>query len=232
MSENTLQRIKQYIDYKGVRVSAFERKIGMSNGSFASQLKKNKTIGLDKLENIVKIYPEIDLDWLLTGSGNMIKLNILEENDGRFYKKIGKSEENTDIPLYDIQTTSGIIDLFGDNENQKPEDFIRVPKTSNCDGALYVAGDSMYPLLKSGDIVMYKKIFNLENNIIWGEMYLIYVNNDGNESFFTRYLKQSERESYVQFVAQNPDHQTIEFPVSSIKALALVKGFIRVNSLF
>lgn len=91
MAETTLQRIKQYIDYKGVRVSAFERKIGMSNGSFASQLKKNKTIGLDKLENIVKIYSDIDLDWLLSGSGNMIKLNILEENDGRFYKKIGKS---------------------------------------------------------------------------------------------------------------------------------------------
>nr|WP_276598329.1 S24 family peptidase [Flavobacterium azizsancarii] len=162
----------------------------------------------------------------------MIKLNILEENDRRFYKKLDKVEENPDLPLYDIQTTAGIIYLFGDNENQKPVEFISVPKTSNCDGALYVTGDSMHPLLKSGDIALYKKIFNLQNNIIWGEMYLIYVNNYGNESFFTRYLKQSERESYVQFVALNPDHQTIEFPVSSIKALALVKGFIRVNSLF
>ncbi|MGE6353318.1 hypothetical protein ACQKCJ_05510 [Flavobacterium sp. NPDC079362] len=78
MLENTLQRIKQYIDYKGIRVSAFEREIGMSNGSFASQLKKNKTIGLDKLENIIKRYPDIDLNWLLTGTGYMIKLNILE----------------------------------------------------------------------------------------------------------------------------------------------------------
>ncbi|MDA6070681.1 S24 family peptidase [Flavobacterium sp. AC] len=213
-------------------MSAFEREIGMSNGSFASQLKKNKTIGLDKLENIIKRYPDIDLNWLLTGTGYMIKLNILEENDRRFYKKLDKVEENPDLPLYDIQTTAGIIYLFGDNENQKPVEFISVPKTSNCDGALYVTGDSMHPLLKSGDIALYKKIFNLQNNIIWGEMYLIYVNNYGNESFFTRYLKQSERESYVQFVALNPDHQTIEFPVSSIKALALVKGFIRVNSLF
>ncbi|WP_428229969.1 S24 family peptidase [Flavobacterium sp.] len=232
MTENTIQRIKKYIDLKGIRVSVLEREVGMSNGSFASQLKNNKTIGLDKLENIVKKYTDINLEWLLTGEGDMLKFDILEEKDGRLYKKTNKTEDNPEIPVYDIQTTAGIIDLFGNNENQKPVDFIRIPKISNCDGALYVVGDSMHPLLKSGDIVLYKKIFNLEHNIIWGEMYLIYVNNDDNEYFFTRFLKQSERESYVQFVAQNPEHQTLEFPLSSIKTLALVKGSVRINSQF
>jgi phage repressor protein C with HTH and peptisase S24 domain len=231
MSENTIQRIKQYIDFKGIRVSVFEREVGMSNGSFASQLKNNKTIGLDKLENIINKYSDINYEWLLTGNGDMIRLNILEESKASLYKKTNK-EDNAIIPLYDIQTTEGIIDLFGPNEYQKATDYIRIPKISECDGAIYITGDSMSPLLKSGDIVAYKKIFNLEQNIVWGEMYLVYVNNDGNESFFTRFLKQSDRESYVQFVAQNPHHQTIEFPVSSIKALALVKGSIRINSLF
>lgn len=232
MTVNTIQRIKQYIDFKGIRVSAFEREVGMSNGSFASQLKNNKTIGLDKLENILSKYQDINLEWLFTGDGDMIKLNVLKETDTRLYKKTDKNSKKLDIPLYDIQTTAGIIDLFGNNEDQKPVDFIRVPKISEFDGALYVTGDSMSPLLKSGDIVVYKKIFNLVSNIIWGEMYLIYINNDGNETFFTRYIKQSDRESYVQFVSQNPHHQTIEFPISSIKALALVKGLVRINSQF
>lgn len=231
MVENTIQRIKQYIDFKGVRVSAFEREVGMSNGSFASQLKNNKTIGLDKLENILNRYTDINIEWLLTGNGDMVNFDVLQERRASLYKKTNK-KDNAEIPLYDIQSTEGIIDLFGNNENQKPVDYIRIPKISECDGALYVTGDSMYPLLKSGDIVVYKKIFNLERNIIWGEMYLVYVNNEGNETFFTRFLRQSERESHVQFVAQNEHHQTIEFPISSIKALALVKGSIRVNSLF
>jgi len=97
---------------------------------------------------------------------------------------------------------------------------------------LYITGDSMYPLVKSGDIVVYKKINNPENNIIWGEMYVVYVQNDGNEYFFSRYLKRSERESYVEFVSQNDHHQSIEFPISSIKALALVKASVRINSQF
>jgi len=231
MAENTIQRIKHYLDYKGIKVSTLEKAVGMSNGSFASQLKNNKTIGLDKLENILSKYPDINIEWLLTGEGDMLKFDILQEKNAA-YKKTEKEPKNQNIPLYSIQTTSGIIDLFGNNEYQTPVDTISIPKISDCDGALYVTGDSMSPLLKSGDIVIYKKVYNHEKNIIWGEMYLVYVNNDGNEFFFTRFLKQSEQESFVQLVAQNPDHQTIEFPLSSIKALALVKASIRVNSQF
>ncbi|MCC9063353.1 S24 family peptidase [Flavobacterium piscisymbiosum] len=232
MAENTIQRIKHYLDYKGIKVSALEKQVGMSNGSFASQLKNNKTIGLDKLENILNKYTDINLDWLLTGKGEMLKFDVLEENNSKLYKKTDKNSLNRAIPLYNIQTTSGIIDLFGNNEYQTPVDHVSIPTISECDGALYVIGDSMYPVLKSGDIVVYKKVFHLERNIVWGELYLVYINNDGNDFFFTRFLKQSEKESYVQLVAQNPDHQTIEFPISTIKALALVKASIRVNSQF
>nr|WP_317048040.1 S24 family peptidase [Flavobacterium sp. HTF] len=105
-------------------------------------------------------------------------------------------------------------------------------RISDCDGALFVVGDGMQPILRSGDIVVYKKTNNPAFNIIWGEMYLIYVYNDGNEFFLTRFLMKSERESYVRFVSQNPSHQTLEFPVSSIKALALVKASVKINSQF
>lgn len=79
MNENTLKRIKQYLDLKGIRVSVFEREIGMSNGSFASQLKNDKTIGVDKLEKILRIYSDIDIEWLLTGRGDILKQDILNE---------------------------------------------------------------------------------------------------------------------------------------------------------
>ncbi len=71
--KNTLQRIKEFIDYKGISVRSFEQAVGFSNGSFASQLKNNKTIGVDKLENILHIYQEINIEWLLTGKGEMLK---------------------------------------------------------------------------------------------------------------------------------------------------------------
>ena len=35
---------------------------------------------------------------------------------------------------------------------------IVIPNIPVCDGAVYVSGDSMYPILKSGDIVGFKSI--------------------------------------------------------------------------
>lgn len=71
--ESTLTRIKQYIDYKGLSVRKFEESVGLSNGSFASQYKNGKTIGVDKVKNILRIYDDLSAEWLLTGHGSMIK---------------------------------------------------------------------------------------------------------------------------------------------------------------
>ena len=48
-----LERLKQYIDAKGITIAAFEREAGMSNAAFGKALKNNGAIGTDKLENIL-----------------------------------------------------------------------------------------------------------------------------------------------------------------------------------
>ena len=72
MAENTISRIKIFIDSKDISIRALEMSVGMSNGSFASQLKNNKTIGVDKIENILNEYPDLNPTWLLTGRGEML----------------------------------------------------------------------------------------------------------------------------------------------------------------
>jgi len=95
MTENTLKRIKQYIDLKGIKVSVFEREIGMSNGSFASQLKNDKTIGVDKLEKILRVYTDINIAWLLTGKGNILKVDVLNETQAPYNKTDSENPEET-----------------------------------------------------------------------------------------------------------------------------------------
>ena len=73
---NTLQRIKDFIDSKSLSNRAFETSVGLSNGSFSSQLKHNKTIGVDKIENILHEYPELNPTWLLKGTGSMLLSEI------------------------------------------------------------------------------------------------------------------------------------------------------------
>lgn len=75
-----LERLKEYIDYRGISVAAFERSIGMANASFGKSLKNKGAIGTDKLEKILSIYPEISPVWLMTGEGDMLKTKRTPEN--------------------------------------------------------------------------------------------------------------------------------------------------------
>ena len=76
-----LERIKEYIDYKNISISAFEKSLGMSNASFSKSLKSGKGIGTDKLENILTIYFDISPDWLLTGEGPMLRNTEIERDE-------------------------------------------------------------------------------------------------------------------------------------------------------
>lgn len=69
---NIVTRIKDYIDYKGISVFAFEKSVGMSNASFGKSLKNGGAVGSDKLENILSVYSDISPHWLLTGEGEML----------------------------------------------------------------------------------------------------------------------------------------------------------------
>lgn len=76
-----LERIKQFIDSKDIKVSRFEKSIGMANASFGKSLKSGGTIGADKLENILNTYPELSAEWLLRGEGEMLLSSTDSVND-------------------------------------------------------------------------------------------------------------------------------------------------------
>ncbi|MFQ8805844.1 MAG: helix-turn-helix transcriptional regulator [Alistipes indistinctus] len=65
------------------------------------------------------------------------------------------------IPLYDFDATAGMVGLFSENNVQYPINYLSIPDLPHVDGAIFVRGDSMYPLLKSGDIVVYKAVNSL-----------------------------------------------------------------------
>ncbi|PTN08073.1 peptidase S24-like protein [Mangrovibacterium marinum] len=139
--------------------------------------------------------------------------------------------ERQRIPLFDVEATAGIVPLFSDTASAKPIDFITIPNLPKCDGAIHVTGDSMYPLLKSGDIVLYKKINDIENNIFWGEMYLVSVDLEGEEYITVKYIQKSEKPGHIKLVSHNQHHSDKEVHISKVRALAFVKASIRINSM-
>lgn len=228
------ERLGQYLDKKGISFYAFENSLDAGRGSISKAVKEGKSIGSTMLENILAKYTDLNPTWLLTGEGNMFKgeeVFLEDKSIQAFPLKTDNSMHYQQIPLYDIEATAGLIPLFSESSNNVPLDYITIPNLPKCDGAIYVTGDSMYPLLKSGDIVLYKEIRDIQNEIFWGEMYLLSVEMSGEEFVMVKYIQKAENPQFVKLVSQNKHHQDKEVEVSKIRALALVKASIRINSM-
>lgn len=52
--------------------NALEEKLGVSNGYITKAFSKKSAMGSDLLERIMKLFPQLNIVWLLTGDGDMI----------------------------------------------------------------------------------------------------------------------------------------------------------------
>lgn len=71
------ERTYEFIRYKGLTVKSFEEKCNLSNGYVSSM---RKGFGKDKLNNVLKEFPELNRDWLLYGEGEMLVTPVVQNN--------------------------------------------------------------------------------------------------------------------------------------------------------
>ncbi len=228
---NEKEKIKQYLEYKGVSKNKFYNQTGLSIGFLDS----GKSLGVDKAKIIINNFPDLSLEWLVMDKGNMLitedsqlaEVNVAEQFPLRTDRKLDLQS----VPLYELDATAGLVALFADATRPTPISHLQIPDLPPCDGAIYVRGDSMYPLLKSGDIVLYKEINNANGCLLWGEMYLLSFTLDGEDYITIKYVQKSEVEGFVRLVSHNPHHAPQEIPRDSIRAVALVKASVRFNTM-
>ena len=133
--------------------------------------------------------------------------------------------DDRSVTLYDIGAAANLKTLFTD-KHQFSLGKIQIPNIPHCDGAVYVSGDSMYPILKSGDIVGYKELNSFES-IIYGEIYLVSFMIEGDEYLAVKYVKRSEKEGHIKLVSYNVHHEPMDIPFAAVNAMAIVKFSIR-----
>lgn len=227
-----VDNIKKLADNEGITITALEAAIGASKGVLSRALTKNTDIQSKWLLGVVENYPHYNSEWLITGEGEMLK-NAKTKNSNTvrdFSLKTDTRQHIQQIPLYNLEASAGLVHLF--SQRQHVEDYISIPNLPKCDGAIYVVGDSMYPLLKSGDIVMYKQVQDIINGIFWGEMYLLSFEIAGDTYTMIKWLQRSELgPEYIKLVSENQHHQPKDILLSSIKAMAYIKASIRINSM-
>lgn len=210
----------------GVSATVVENVVGKRQGNPSFDVTKKLLLAIDT----------INPEWLLTGKGEMIKNAYIRDEDA-----INMASEDTpiyrakgiqSIPLYNIDAISNLSELFDPYQHTKYNiGDLSIPNAPRCDGAIYVRGDGMYPIVNAGDIICFKAIHDV-NNIFWGEMYLIEAAINGEQLLTVKYIFQSETDTdHILLVSENAKHQPIDVLKTNVKGLALVKASVRYTSM-
>lgn len=76
----TIDRLSLFLESQDISFNKLSVMIGVSNSYFSKMVKNRASVGSDILEKIVRIYPNLSAEWLLTGNGTMLKCNELNEH--------------------------------------------------------------------------------------------------------------------------------------------------------
>jgi hypothetical protein len=201
-----------------------------TNKAGINDLKQGKKkLSIDNVRSMKKSYHQVSIDYLLDEIGEpLIDKSIESEPVQPQIIGTGRKLAMQAIPLYSTYAAAGLTQVFSDTHNVM--EHISIPNMPKCDGAIHITGDSMYPLLKSGDIVAYKVVKDILHGIMWGEMYLITFMVDDDYYTMVKYIQKSDKgDDYIKLVSQNQHHQPKDIPISKVTALARIKATIRFN---
>lgn len=178
------ERLNQFIEYIGESPTSFEPIIGVAKGTIYKAIKNGKTVGTQVLEKIVSFYPLINLEWLITGKGSMLKdSNILRtENENVHLNSTPNSTPNTKSKEIGVQNIVTALREPRDDYGLVRVDIVDVRAAANFvgismhDGPIEtlgsvalsskmlqrgkihkcfpVMGDSMAPTIKPGDHIV------------------------------------------------------------------------------
>lgn len=186
----------------------------------AQNLSKWKSRGTYDAELIYTKCTELNPEWLLTGTGNMIK--------GSSEPVIVKSDERKGFPLIPIEAMAG----YGKGDSQVMQYDVssgyRIPELEGkgVEYLIRVSGSSMYPKYSNGDLLACKPLKDL-SFFQWGKPYVL----DTEQGAIVKRLFQcDDNNEYLECVSDNKTHYPpFKIPKTSVRAVAIVVGVIRLE---
>ena len=165
-----IDRIYEYMAFKGLKPATFEKATGLSNGYIATQKKRNADIGEGVVAKILKKYNDISLEWLITGEGGMLKGAPSPAAQPAPSVEKGR-------PYYDVDFKCGFDELVND-QTTVPACLISFPPYDR-DGVVWcnATGDSMAPEINPGDVIALQEVRDWQAYLTYGETYAIATTN-------------------------------------------------------
>lgn len=216
------ERILKIPENKGISKENFFTEIGMTYGNFKGK-SKGTPINSNAIVDILSIYPDINLEWLLTGKGSMLK----SEQTSATAVLDHIADSSNMIPLVSVTAVGGLGNANFSIAERDIKDYYRIPKFDHkkVDFMIEVEGSSMYPKYNSGDVVACR-VIQEDKFIQWNKTHVIATKDQG---LLIKRIKESEEKHHLTMVSDNKDYPPFDVPKSEIEGIALVVGVVRLE---
>ena len=190
----------------------FEEKCGIHPGTISAIKSNGPTAAI--VTKIAFSCPELNLNWLFTGKGEMISGTEKEERE--------EKAETASLPLIPFDAVAGHGSPV--YEDERIENFYQVSEFRDCDFLIRVKGDSMCPKFTGGDLLACKKIPISEVYFFqYGRCYVILTRSQG---AMVKRIQPSEKEGWIKCVSENTNYAPFDVPLDDIVSVAIVNGSI------
>lgn len=218
-------RLLQFIDYTGLEIAVFERSIGLSNGAVHKMGEGTRNSTIDKIS--VK-YPDLNIVWLKTGVGNMLLSDERNEKTITVNQTAISPNNRKGALIYDIDATCGLNGRDIEFTDEKVIGSIDAPEINPDSKIIFATGDSMQPLIASGDRVVIRKIESWDY-FNYGQVYLIITNEYRLIKRVRRHPKDAD--NLILLRSENPDYDDIDLPKREIIHLFIVENILSIKNI-
>ncbi len=218
---STVRRIIDFIEFSGMSKREFYKKTHLSNG----YLDKVKEFGSDKIESIISIFPELNLQWVITGKGYMLKqkADLINLPDKSTADKIYPPE--AEPSLADANTIPVFINpSLGGTESEAllPDYYMHIPEYANC-YACKIYTDTLINIIPVGSYIFIREVSEWKQFLENGRSYELRLIDGRNLHYI---IERSFADGNLLLVPQNNKLQAFELPRDIIRSIWIICGFM------
>lgn len=202
------QNILQFIDYKGISKYKFYQDTGITR----SVLDQKTGMSEENTAKFLAYFPEVNIEWLFTGNGPMLRNEIQSE----------VIAENYNVFNFQSAGAAGEALILMNEDKYKGKPDIYIPGLgSGIHIQTPVSGDSMHSTIKDGDRAISTMIREW-SDMRQGYIYAVIDQTDG--LVYKRLYWTGKKPSQLDFVSDNEIYRDYTRKMSDIQAIFKVRG--------
>lgn len=225
-------RLKTAIENKRVTPYAIGRDTKVSKVSVRNYLAGAKP-NMENL-NILSHYLGVSVQWLSTGEEDTSIGEIGDNNEERSEKTIAISQsaisesKRKGALIYDIDATCGLNGRDVDFADERVVGSIDAPEINPNSKIIFATGDSMLPLIASGDRIVVRKIESWDY-FNYGQVYLVITS----EYRFIKRVRRHPKDdaNLILLRSENSEFDDIDLPKKEIIHLFVVENILSIKNI-